>query len=314
MNYLQLCNLVIREGGFEMTELTQATWDSAEAGRRFYPRVKRAVADAWTTLQMSRNEWEFKNKETTLLILPRFLVDGLVVTPPSDGPEAGVTYVGDQSGLVLTVINVLAGPEADSYYIEFSADGGHNRAMIGETFTEVTPNEGDSSFVYRGRGAYRFRDFDPLMREPRWTTFVGYQDNSTPIPVTYIPWENWLYKEISFTTATRSAPRFVSQDYKGDLIFYPQTLSPVYINFVYDTAPQTLVDYDDVPLEDLLPSEYHDWIAWMALEQLARFDKNPDLLAYAQSNSKFFKTRAERNLMPIPSWQGSIYNRRWSSW
>lgn len=314
MNYLQLVNFVIREGGFEMTELTSATWSSAEAGRRFYPRVKRAVADAWTTLQMSRNEWEFKNKEVTTQILPRFLVDGVAITPPSLGPAPGVVYVGDQSGLVLTVINFMTGPDTGEYYLEFSSDGDYNRAMIGETFNEQSPNANLSSFVYRGRGAYRTSDIDPLMREPRWATFVGYQDNSTPIPVTYIPWENWLYKEISFTTATRSPPRFVSQDYKGDLIFYPQTLSPFYINFVYDTAPQVLVDYDDIPLETLLPSEYHDWIAWLALEQIARFDKNPDLLAYAQNQSGFYKARAERNLMPIPSWQGSVYNRRWSAW
>ena len=308
MNYLQLCNKVIQESGVEMNELTALTWESAEAGRRLYPRIKRYVNEAWSTLQMSRNEWEFNNKEITTLILPRFLVDGVVFTPPSIGPDVGVKYKGVDSGLELTVVDVLPGPESDEFYIDFSADGGWERVLIGEVFEELLPNVGDSSFVYRGRGAYRTRDLDPLMREPNWSTFIGYQGNTTPTPIRYIPWENWLYKEISYTTSTRSAPSFVSQDYKGDLVFYPQTLSPVSVNFVYSTAPQELVEFDDVPLEFLLPAEYHEWIAWEAVANLARFDKNPDLLAYADSHIKFYKNRAERNLMPTVSWSASRYN------
>jgi hypothetical protein len=306
--YLELVNKVIAESGKEQNELTEATWDSAEAGRRLYPRIKRYVRDAWETLQMSRNEWEFNNKEITVEILPRFLVDDILFTPPSDGPDVGVTYKGVESGLELTVVEVLAGPETDQFYIDFTADGSYNRALLGEVFEEVSPNPGDSSFVYRGRGAYRLRDLDPLMREPSWSTFIGYQGDSTPTPIRFIPWENWLYKEISYTTSTRSAPSFVSQDYKGDIVFYPQTLSPVFVNFVYPTAPQQLVEWDDVPTTDLLPAEYHEWIAWIAMSSLARFDKDPDLLAYADEHIKFYKNRAERNLMPVVRWGASRYN------
>ena len=306
--FLDLVNRVIEDSGKEQNVLTSVTWSQPEAGRRLYPRIKRYVRDAWETIQMSRNEWEFGTKEITTLILPRFLVDGVVVSPPSNGPEPGVTYKGATSGLEIEVVDVLAGPEADEYYIDFSADGNYNRALIGEVFTETAPNAGGSSFVYRGRGAYRLRDLDPLMREPSWSTFIGYQGDSTPTPIRYIPWENWLYKEISYTTSTRSAPSFVSQDYKGDLVFYPQTLSPVSVNFVYATAPQVLVDWDDVPNTDLLPAEYHEWIAWEAMASLARFDKDPDLLAYAEKHIDFYKNRAERNLMPNVSWASSKYN------
>ena len=306
--YLQLCNKVINEGGFEQNELTDLSWGQPEAGRRMYPRVKRAVASAWEDIQMSRNEWEFNNKEITTLIYPRFLVDGIVSALPSSGPEPGVVYRGVESGLELVVVNVLQGPESDNFYIDFTSDGTRNRAIIGETFEEVRPNAGDSSFEYVGRGAYRLRDLDVFMREPRWDTFVGYQQNSNPVPITYIPWKNWMYKEISYTTSTRSPPTFVSQDYKGDITFYPQSLSPFNVNFVYPTGPQILVDWDDVPAESLLPSEYHEWIAWKALSSLARFDKNPDLMAWADKNVDFYKKRAERNLMPIPSWSRNRYN------
>lgn len=308
MQYIELVNFALDKGGAEMNRLTPGTWNSAEAGRRLYPRYKSAVSNAWREIQMERGEWEFKSKEITTEILPRFLVDGIIVSPPSAGPLPDVRYKGVESGLEITVLSIVSGPEADEFYIDFSSPGGRMRAMVGEVFEEIYPNPGDSSFIYRGRGSYRARDIDPLMRTPQWSTFVGYQGTSTPTPIHFIPWENWLYKELSYTTATRSAPSYVSQDYKGDLTFYPQTLSPVMVNFVYDTAPQELVAHDDEPLADLLPNEYHEWIAWRALESIARFDKNPDLLAYAESHSKFYKNRAEKNLMPLPTWRASRYN------
>lgn len=306
--YLELVNKVIEESGKEQDTLNPATWGQPEAGRALYPRIKRYVRDAWETLQMTRNEWVFTSKEITTLILPRLLVDGVVFSGSSIGPDVGVVYRGQDSGLTITVVDVLPGPETDEFYIDFSADGSYNRALIGEIFEEVSPNAGESSFVYRGRGAYRTRDLDPLMREPAWSTFVGYQGQSTPTPIRYIPWENWLYKEISYTTSTRSAPSFVSRDYKNDLTFYPQTLSPVYVNFVYTRAPQVLEEYDDVPMEDLLPAEYHEWIAWEALSTLATYDKDPDLAAHAEKHIRFYKNRAERNLMPTVRWGSSRYN------
>ena len=113
--YLDLVNLVIEESGKEQNTLTSVTWSQPEAGRRLYPRIKRYVKDAWETIQMSRNEWEFNNKEITVEILPRFLVDDVVVSAPSAGPEPGVVYKGQESGLVLTVIDVLPGPETDQF-------------------------------------------------------------------------------------------------------------------------------------------------------------------------------------------------------
>lgn len=308
MQYIDLCNKVINESGMEQNELTFDTWDSPEAGRRLYPRIKRAVREAWRTMQMERNEWEFGVKDGTFTIYPRMLISDVVIGGGSPGPMPGTVYKGEDSQLLFTVLKVLPAREADTYYVEFSAESNFNRALIGELFEEVDPIEGGSSFIYRGRGAYRHADFDGLMREPHWTTFVAYQGNNTPHAVRYIPWENWVYKEISYTTTTRSAPTFVSQDPYGDLVFYPQTLSPFDINFYYDTAPQELVEPDDVPVNDLLPPEYHDWIAWRALENIARFDKNPDLMGWAQSQSRLYKRKAERNLMPIPSWAPNRYN------
>lgn len=307
-DYLALVNKVINESGMEQNELTYVTWDLPEAGRRLYPRVKRAVREAWLTIQMERNEWEFGVKEGTFTILPRMLISDVAISGGNPGPVPGAVYRGEQSKLPITVLTVLPGRLPDTFYVEFSADAEFNRAMIGETFTQVSPSIGSSSFIYRGRGGYRPKDMDALMREPHWATLVGMQGKGTPVPIAYMPWENWVYKELSYTTSTRSAPSFVSQDPYGDLVFYPQTLSPFDVTFYYDTAPQELVDADDVPANNLLPPEYHDWIAWRALSNIARFDKNPDLMGWAQGQERLYKRKAERNLMPIPSWAPNRYN------
>ena len=57
------------------------------------------------------------------VILPRFLVDGVVITPPSAGPLPGVKYRGADSGLELTVIDQLDGPETGEFYIDFESTG-----------------------------------------------------------------------------------------------------------------------------------------------------------------------------------------------
>lgn len=312
MNYLALCNLVINESGLEQNVLTESNWDSSEAGRRLYPRIKSAVARAWKKIQIDRNEWEFGTAELTQTLLPRILIDDMLGTV-----DVGKVYKGRDSGLELAVLNVLPytnpllamGGDVSWRTVEFSAGGSYNRALLGETFDEVTPVAEDSSFVYRGRGGYKLSTFSEFAREPHWATFIASQTTYTPSPVTYIPWVNWVYKELSYTTATRSAPSFVSQDPNGELVFYPQTLSPYTVNFVCDLAPQELVEWDDTPSLKLLPAEYHEWVAWEAIESIARFDKNPDLLAHARPWTTLFRRKAERNLMPLMSWRESRYNR-----
>lgn len=318
MNYLELTNLAINESGKELDELTSANFGGSFVGQRIYARFKRAVAEAWKAIQIKRNEWEFSTAELTRTLYPRLIVDNITFTSPSTGPDVGVKYKGQESGLEITVINVfqysdpLSSMEADTSMkvIEFtSPDGGGNRSHLGEEFVETYPNAGDSSFTHIGRGSYKLSEFSDFAREPHWSQFVGYQDNVTAVPMTYIPWDNWVYKEISYTTSTRSAPSYVSQDYNGNLVFYPQTLSPFTINFVCDLAPQELVAYNDTPSLKMLPAELHDWIAYEALERIARFDKDPDLLAYAQAQGQPYRRKAERSLLPLVTFAESQYNK-----
>lgn len=310
-DYIGLVNKVIEEGGAEMDLLTLGTWSSAEAGRRLYPRYKRAVAEAWKMLQMQRNEWEFNTNELTAIVQPRIkYANGIAsVTPPVVGDQ----FKGLKSGTVIELTVIEPDRESPGWLsggaygqAEFTVVGSGQSLTTGEVMESVLLGPGDQ-FVYQEKGSYDFLSDRPGLREPQWSTFVGGRGTAYPTPIAYIPWENWVYKSYSYVGTSQTLPAYVSQDPSGRLVFYPQPLAPFSVNFWYDEEPQALIGPTDIPNE--LPGEYHEWIAWRALESVARFDKNPDLFDWAHKNSKFYETRAERNLMPLISWGPSKFNR-----
>lgn len=309
MNYLDLVNKVIQESSNEQNELTLATWGSVEAGRRLYPRIKRYVADAWKMIQMDRFEWEFKSAELFAQFHPRIKIQNGTATVD---PVVGTKYKGVTSGFEFTVQKIL--PKSGTWaagtwegQLELAPNFVGTTLIPAEKFEEVT-TPGNSEFMYIQKGSYDFTEFDPLLREIQWETFVASQDKTTPIPVLSIPWNNWLYKDLTFTQGSRTVPSYVSQDFEGNIVFYPQTLDPFYISVIYDRAPQILSDPEDVPV---LKPEYHEWIAWTALYDLAMYDKNPPLAAHAKRHVDFYTRRAERYLLPRPEWGENRYDREY---
>lgn len=308
--YLELVNKVIQEGASEQNELTLVTWSQPEAGRRIYPRFKRLVSEQWKLMQMSRDEWEFNDKEMSIVIYPRIkLQNG---TRAAGTPPVGAVFVGQISTFKFTVKKVIT--HSGSWTlgtavatIEFDENYVGSNLLPGETFEEESPVAGDGEFIYLQKGSYDFREFDPTFRTPIWGQMVVSKDQYTPVPVLYIPWENWVYQELSFTQGSRTVPQYVSQDYEGHIVFYPQNLDPFRISIVYSTGPQILTLPTDVPV--ILDAEYHEWIAWETLMRMAKFDKNPDLYSYALDNATLYKNRAEKNLMPLLSWGASKFNR-----
>lgn len=305
--FLDLVNKVIEEGGSEMDSLSLATWDSAEAGRRNYPRFKRNVRDAWKMIQMQRLEWEFKDVMMNVVINPRLhIFNGNRPTTPAPG----AVFEGMESGFRFTVLEVIpidgAWDDGDAEaYIEFTEYENADRPMLGEMFKEVSPTPTDNVFQYVRRGAYDMRKYNPFLAEPLWDTFVCTVENGTPLPTVFVPWDNWRWMENDWSGISTSTPVMVTQTFNGEVAFYPQSLRPFRCNFVASTAAQILEDPEDVPAN--IPADYHDWIAWEALDSFARFDKNPDLLAYATKWTSFYRLRAERSLMPIPSWGRNRY-------
>lgn len=313
--YLDLVNKVIEESGSEKDLLTSITWSTADAGKRIYPRVKRNVADAWKLIQMSRNEWQFNTGILSTIIYPRVKIsEGFRA---AGTPPVGSVFIGTDSLFTMTIRAVYTTGDwtlgEAVGQIEFDTYDG-NQLRTGETFTEVTPVLADGIFTYLGKGSYDFLEVDPDVREIQWASFTSYSidditnpsSTSASIPVMYIPWDNWFYNEYAFTTSSQSTPSYVSQDFEGNTVFYPQTLNPFRVTFIYESAPQILTLFDDEVRR--LPEEYHDWIAWQALIFFALYDKNTILLAYASKNETFYRNRAERNLMPLISYQASCFN------
>ena len=306
--YLDLVNKVVLESGKEQDQLTAVNWDSLDAGRRIYPRIKRLVKESWRAIQMSRNEWEFNTAELNATVYPR--VRYSMGDSVSGLPVVGSEWVGRVSNTRFTLreITLQGGDwvEGTAYgQMEFDVVQG-SFIELAEVFDSTVP--GGGTFVYLEKGSYDFMDeTDGRIREPHWTTFVAGRGTAYPNAVAYIPWDNFTYKSYTFTGTNQSVPAYVSQDFEGRLVFYPQPIVPFQISFVHDVAPQELTAFDDVPAG--LPPEYHEWIAWHALMLLGRYDKDPDLFAYGQDMATTYRKRAERSLLPIPSYSASPYNR-----
>lgn len=305
-NYLDLVNKVVLESGKEQDLLTELTWDSFDANRRIYPRIKRLVKEAWRAIQMSRNEWEFNTGELITTVYPRIkYLNGSALS------GVGSLWRGTVSDTVIEIreLEETSGDWAlgtSKGQIEFELVSGSFITMSEQFVDESDPA---NTFIYLEKGSYDFlAETNGLIREPHWTTFITGRDTSYPNPVAYIPWDNFTYKSYTFIGTNQSVPNYVSQDFEGRMVFYPQPIVPFTLSFIHDVAPQELTEWDDVPA--YLPEEYHEWIAWAALMNLARYDKDPDLFAYAQSMFNAYQNRAERSLLPIPSYSASPFNRR----
>jgi hypothetical protein len=308
VNYLDLVNKVLVESASEADELTPATWNTAQAGRRIYPRVKRNVADAWKKIQMSRDEWEFMTALFSGTIYPRLYVQN--GARAAGEPAAGAIFVGRDSGFSVTLRAVVtlngswAAGTAEAL-LEFDDYTG-GRMIPGEAFDEVSPVADDGVFDYIGKGTYDFLDVNEDIRDIEWTTFTAGTLSYPLRPITYIPWDNWQYNQYNFVNSSLTGPQYVSQDYAGNVAFYPQTFSPFRVTFVHTLKPQILEDWDDDVAR--IPEEFHDWIAWEALKMFALYDKNPTLFKYGVDNATPLMLKAERKFMPPPSYRSSPFN------
>lgn len=306
MNYLELVNLVVQESGKEMNELDPISWSSAEAGRRLYPRIKRYVAQAWKTIQMSREEWEFNTMQTSTTLRPRMLfVEGR--GDPFAASES--TMTGETSGVEVEIVNTsinFGDPnEGDAVgWLEFTASPTTNLIM-GETFTNL-----DSDFIYSGVGGYKVSELisglDYQGDDIGWASIMASRSDGLTQQVVYIPWNQWLYEQAGFSCTSNQLPMYASENPEGQMVFYPQPFNSFRVHLVVDLKPQTLVNYDDEPSR--LPEEFHEWIAWEALMKLASYDKDPQLFGHASKQAFFFRNRAERLLMPTMCWGNNSFN------
>lgn len=296
--YLDLVNKVIQESGSEMDELNSGNWDSAEAGRRIYPRIKRNVRDAWKKIQMKRDSWEFMTGKLSTMVYPRIRFEN--GNRPTN-PAVGDTYAGNTSGALVIIQDVVI--DSGDFSIGDAvgqidlATLTNVRPIAGETFTEVTPTVGVGTFSYLDKGDYSFVDINPDIADIHWTTFGSAVGTNSFVPMYYIPWDSWDFQDYYFMTHSVSGPSYLTQNYRGNVVFYPHSFTPFWVSFIYTRKPQILVESTDVPSR--IPEEFHDWIAWEALMLFAKYDKNPVLFKYAADEAMAYMLRAEKKFMPL---------------
>lgn len=300
-NYLQLVNKAIEESSAETNTLTLDTWDQPEAGRRLYPRIKRFVAEAWKMIQMDRDEWEFKSSELTTLIVPRLKV--AFGSQPAGISPVGLRFTGQESGFSFVVVREIptSGNLEDGDWFgqyEISAITGPAPVMGEIMRHETAPDVWQ--FSYRGPGNYDLKDIDPTLRQIKWDTLVATNLKGGSIPLHWIPYINWENKTRVFGRGQLASPVYATEDLTGKLVFNPNFAEPFRLTVEYDTSPQILTLPTDVPFN--LNPEYHDWIAWQAVLQLALYDKNSQLANYASPYVDFYSRRAEKELLPVPKW------------
>lgn len=297
MNFLSLVNFVIQESANEINELTPATWDSPEAGRRLYPRLKRIVAQAWEEIQLERNQWEFAQGVATETITPGLSFEN-GYSPSDDITGETFTSTDPDSDFTFTVNNYMlnrgslfdADAQGSLYFTTFSGE----TPSIGELFTSTT-----SQLLYMGPPVYRL-SYTADRYELDKRSFMVVKDKYQT-PLVQVPWHDHRFLDHAPYSNHSTAPHYFAEDPLGNIAFYHGFREPFLLQFHYATKPQTLTEWEDTPIG--LPEAYHKWIGWRALMKLADFDKNPSLFSHARKGALLYKNRAEANLMPRVGWR-----------
>lgn len=321
--FLELVNTAIQEAGKDQDDLTSGDFASPPDAR-MYNRFKRWVNQGYKELQMARDDWEFKTSRASVFILPAIYVEqgNRALTPP-----VGTLFRGQDTEYLLEVQQVilesgtwLGGDAKATIYFTESEDNLANDFKFNEKFDEVnaagTILDADV-FRCKGWGRYDFVADGQVtdMLEPDKTSFKSQttggssiQDNEADvglIDLAYVDWNNW---EHSFDTwaGARGRPYYVTTSPDGDLEFYPRPDKQYVINFTYTKTDGTMSAHDDTP--SLLPSRYHEIIAWIAVRKSGMYDRDRTIVARADEHIKLYRNAMEKNLMPDVSFGNSVYD------
>jgi hypothetical protein len=318
--YLELTNSAVIESGIEADELTSSNF--ATTSDPLLRRMKRWVSQAYKEITMERNEWTWKSKKAQIVIYPRFLViDGnRAADPPVDSK-----FEGDDTGTTFTVVDSTilsgswAGGDAVAYldYLDLSGAVSFN-----ELFDETDPNPANLDvFRVKWFGRYDLESEVTDLLEPNFSSFYvqgasGLTDTTLNTGDTdlqrlqYVPWDLWN-SQYEYQQDW-GKPSCFTKTPDGEYDVYPRPNTPYILTFNYTAEPATLTDWDDTV--DDLPPLYQDMIVWRAVMYYADYDRKPDMFARAERRYEYYKNRAEKNLMPTPSFGFNRYsttNRFW---
>lgn len=321
--FLELVNSAIQEAGKDQDDLTSGTFASPPDAR-MYNRFKRWVNQGYKELQMARDDWEFKTSRASVFITPAIYVEqgDRALSPP-----VGTLFKGRDTEYLFEVEQVIlesgtwlgADAKATIYFTE-SDDNLAADFKFNELFDEVDADGTvlDSAvFRSKGWGRYNFvadgqlsdlLEVDKTSFKSQSTGGSAIQDNESDIGLTnlvYVDWNDWEYSFDSWA-GSRGRPYYVTTSPDGDLEFYPRPDKQYVVNFTYTKTDGTMTDYDDTP--DLLPTRYHEIIAWIAVRKSGMYDRDRTIVSRADEHIKLYRNAMERNLMPDVSFGNSLYD------
>lgn len=313
--YLQLVNNAIKHSGIDLDELTSVTF--ASPSDSMHEKMKEFVDQAWREIQLERNEWEFQTAQYQGLIYPRFLV---VEGDRSVAPPADSVFEGDDTEASFTVIStsLIDGAWADGdavAWINYSTLTATPK--FNEQFDETSPTIANTNvFRLKWWGRYDLITDIGDCLEPNLDSFYiqstggsSTQDNTASSDnekLKYVPWSHFNM-EMEWDTQSRGKPRYFTTTPDGHFDFWPRPDEQYVLTLQYTKGPQTLSAHGDTPTG--LPAAYHDMIFWRAIMAYAEYDQKGDTFRAAERRHNFFKTRLERNEMPVLSFGPNRYYR-----
>ena len=315
--YLQLTNSAISESGVDLDALTSGNF--ASTTDPLAVRFKGWVNQSLREIEMERNEWSYKNKKAQVVIYPRLhVIDGDRATePPADS-----TYEGVDSGSTFTVVDVTllsgawASGTAEAYIDLLDLSGPYS---FNELYDETAPTAANAD-VFRAKwfGRYPLDTIVSDLFEANNDTFTiqgasGLADTDlntgdTDIQkLTFVPWN--LFNTGMERTQQFSRPYCFTQTPSGEYDFYPRPNQAYILTFDYSAEPQTLSAHGDSVTD--MPALYQDMIVWRTVMYYADYDSKPAMFARAERRYEYYKNRAERNLMPPPTFAWNRYASTW---
>lgn len=314
MNYLELVNQTIREAGITDLPLTSANFATAEIEAPIYGKLKYWVNQAWTDIQLERDENKWQTGTAIVLLRPRLrFYDAADL---GGGTFQGNAVSGETDvSLALSPPIYFTGSTTEGYADVIgqptaSEPLGDDNALyallrMGENIYFPDPTTPNSTYRFFGWGEYNFLDQNEPLDTPltdiaevhhQTVRILSDQSEDTQeMPLRYVPFSDWQMYVPAYVNAP-ATPTFFTQNIQGKFIFNSPLDRPYRLKFNYTKFPQTLVAYNDIPQG--LEARYHEGIAWRALEKYGEYDNRPAVVARARKELMKYKRWQERNNLP----------------
>lgn len=314
MNALELVNEVIRESGVDLDSLSSSTW--ASPTEAMHIKMKNWVQQAWTEIQVERQQWEFMNRFGSFTLYPRIYVEeGLLI---AGAPAITTTYDTTTTEATFTIVGTttLSGAWIDgdaTAYIDYEELEGTFK--FDETANRLTPSAVANVFKIKDFGAYDLdTQFSDLATAQNLTFFIQstgsseLQDNDTSFDLEklqFIPWETWV-DSYEGQSGTFGRPQYFTIKPNGHYDFWPRADKGYFIKFKYTAEPGEFSAYSDEPAI----SEYLQYaIVWKAVMYYAQFDRASDVERRAKQRYMFYKYLLDRDKKPPFTWPRNRFTR-----